>query len=314
MLINGQWEKAWHSKYVQTADGRFDRPPSVIRNWITPDGSPGPTGSGGFRAEAGRYHLYVALLCPWACRTLMARTLLGLENAIGVSIAHPVIGDQGWRFGGYPGATDDRLYGELLLQEIYRRHDPHYTGMVSVPVLWDRETNRMVNNESADIVRMLNDGFADQTRLNLVPPELRPEIDRLNRRYYELLNNGVYRAGFATEQTAYEAAVDGVFIALDEIEQHLDDAPYILGERFCETDLRLFVTLIRFDVAYYGLFKCNLKRIVDYPRLSSYLRRIYNLPGVSATVSIDHIKRGYYSLTRLNPHNIIPKGPLSPFA
>lgn len=310
MLINGKWEKDWRSKRLFNSDGRFVRPPSVIRNWITPHGSPGPTGQGGYKAESGRYHLYVALLCPWACRALMARTLLGLEQAISVSITHPVISEQGWRFGGYPAATADHLYNEDLLQAIYLRHDPQYTGMVSVPVLWDKQTDKMVNNESADILRMLNDGFAVHATCDLAPTAWRAEIDELNRRYYELLNNGVYRAGFATTQQEYEAAVADVFSALDEIEQRLTDRHYLLGDHLCETDVRLFVTLIRFDTAYHGLFKCNLRRIVDYPQINAYLKRIYHLPGIAATVDIAHIKQGYYSLLRLNPNGIIPKGPL----
>jgi putative glutathione S-transferase len=243
----------------------------------------------------------------------MARTLLGLDQAISVSITHPVISEQGWRFGGAPGATDDHLFNETLLQNIYLRHDSNYTGMVSVPVLWDKQTDRMVNNESADILRMLNDGFVGQTTTDLAPAGLRPQIDRLNRHYYELLNNGVYRAGFATSQASYEAAVTDVFTGLEEIEQSLVDSPYILGDQFCETDIRLFVTLIRFDAAYHGLFKCNLKRVADYPQISAYIERIYRLPGVAQTVNIDHIKRGYYSLTHLNPTGIIPKGPLLQF-
>ena len=310
MLINGQWEKDWLKKRVHNEQGRFVRPPSVIRNWITPDGSPGPTGQGGYKAETGRYHLYVALLCPWACRALMARNLLGLENQISASITHPVISEEGWRFGGYPDATEDHLFNEELLQSIYLRHDSNYTGMVSVPVLWDKQSKAIVNNESADILRMLNDGFAATATMDLAPADLREEIDKLNRRYYEMFNNGVYKAGFATSQQEYETAVDDVFLALDEIEQRLADHSYIIGDQICETDIRLFVTLIRFDAAYHGIFKCNLQRIVDSPKINTYLKRIYHLPGVAETVSIDHIKQGYYSLLRLNPNGIVPKGPL----
>ncbi len=311
MLVNGKWSADWQPVQASDAKGGFVRQRSSFRSWVTPDGSPGPTGEGGFGAEAGRYHLYVALICPWASRTLIARRLKGLEDAISVSVVEPQLTEQGWRFGSYPGATADGINGATYLHEIYTKVDPDITGRATVPVLWDKRRQTIVNNESADILRMLNSGFgdlADDTH-DLYPEELRPEIDALSERIYPRLNNGVYRAGFATTQEAYEEAFAEVFAMLDELEGQLEGRAFLFGERLTETDVRLFVTLVRFDAAYHGLFKCNLRRIADYPNLSSHLERVLALPGVAGTVNIDHIKRGYYSIKSLNPNGIVPLGP-----
>ncbi len=305
MLVDGKWQENWQPVQAKDAQGGFVRQQSSFRNWITPDGS------SGFKAESGRYHLYVALICPWASRTLIARKIKGLESAITVSIVEPALTDQGWRFGSYPGSTVDHLHNATYMHEIYTRADPHVSGRATVPVLWDKKTGTIVNNESADILRMMNAGFGSlATGPDLYPEALRPEIDALNDVIYPALNNGVYRAGFATTQTAYEQAFSEIFACLDSLEQRLSDArPYLHGAPFTETDIRTFVTLIRFDAAYHGLFKTNLRRIADYPNLQAYMLRILNLPGIRETVSIDHIKRGYYSIKALNPLGIVPVGP-----
>lgn len=311
MLVNGKWSSDWQPLQATDAKGGFVRQISSFRNWVTPDGRPGPTGGGGFAAAAGRYHLYAALICPWACRTLMARKLKRLDDAIGVTIVEPALSDQGWRFGDYPGAGRDEINGARYMHELYSRADPVYTGRATVPVLWDKETGTIVNNESADILRMLNSGFgtlADDS-IDLYPEDLRGEIDRWNDRIYPSLNNGVYRAGFATTQAAYEEAFRDVFAMLDELERHLAGKTFLAGDRLTEADLRLFVTLVRFDAAYYGLFKCNLRRIADYANLTAYLRRMLAISAVRDTVDIDHIKRGYFSIKALNPSGIVPLGP-----
>jgi putative glutathione S-transferase len=312
MLVDGKWTTDWHPVQATDAKGGFVRQISGFRNWITQDGSAGPTGEAGFKAEAGRYHLYVGLICPWASRTLIGRTLKKLDAAISVSVVEPALSDEGWRFGDYPGSDRDDLNGATYLHEIYSKADPHYTGRATVPVLWDKQRETIVNNESADILRMLNSGFgalADMT-VDLYPEELRAEIDGLNERIYPSLNNGVYRAGFATTQIAYEEAFIEVFAMLDELERRLaGGGPFLLGDQLTEADVRLFVTLVRFDAAYNGLFKCNLRRLVDYPGLSRYLNRMLSVPGIRETVSIDHIKRGYYSIKALNPSGIVPLGP-----
>jgi putative glutathione S-transferase len=310
MLVNGKWTEDWQP--VQSADekGRFVRQTSSFRNWITPDGAPGPMGEGGFKAEVGRYRLYVALICPWACRTLIARRLKGLDALIQVTVVNPVLTAQGWGFGGHPGADDDPLHGATYMHEVYTRADPTFTGRATVPVLWDTVTGTIVNNESADIVRMFNTGFADLVpgTVDLYPADLAEGIDALNDQIYPLLNNGVYKAGFASTQGAYDEAVAGVFTMLDQLETQLT-GQWLFGDRFTETDIRLFVTLIRFDAAYHGLFKTNLRRIADYPRLSAYMARVLTLPGVRGTVDIGHIKAGYYSIKALNPTGIVPVGP-----
>jgi putative glutathione S-transferase len=311
MLVDGKWEGDSQLRRSTDNQGRFVRQNSTFRNWVTPDGAPGPSGVGGFRAEPGRYHLYVALNCPWACRTLVFRKLKKLDDVISVSIAIPTVTEQGYSFGEYPGSIPDPLFNIRYVHELYTRADPHYTGRATVPVLWDKQRGTIVNNESSEIIRMLNSAFNayGDASVDFYPPELRTQIDDLNARIYEGLNNGVYRAGFAATQEAYEEAVTAVFACLDELEQRLEGQSYLLGERITETDWRAFMTLIRFDVAYYGLFKCNLRRIADYPRLSAYLKRLYDVPGVAETVDFHHIKRTYYSIARLNPNGIVPKGP-----
>jgi putative glutathione S-transferase len=315
MLVNGRWSADWHPVQAKDAMGGFVRQVSRFRNWVTPDGSAGPTGTGGFRAEAGRYHLYVALICPWASRALIGRKLKGLEDAVSVSVVEPMLTDQGWRFGDYPGANRDELNGANYLHELYTRADPSYSGRATVPVLWDKDRGTIVSDESADILRMLNAGFGDlaDPSVDLCPTDLAARIDALNESLYHRLNNGVYRAGFATTQTAYEEAVREVFAMLDELEERLADGrAYLFGGRFTETDIRLFVTLMRFDAAYHGLFKCNLRRIADYPALQGYLLRLLAMPGIRDTVNLDHIKRGYYSIRALNPTGIVPLGPEPP--
>jgi putative glutathione S-transferase len=312
MLVNGKWTQDWQPVQATDAKGGFVRQVSSFRNWVTPDGSAGPTGEGGFAAAKGRYHLYVAYICPWASRTLIARRLKGLKDAISISVVEPALTDQGWRFGDYPGSNRDDLNGATYLHELYSRAEPTFTGRATVPVLWDKERKTIVNNESADIVRMLNSGFGalSDESVDLYPEALRGEIDGLNERIYPALNNGVYRAGFATTQVAYEEAYHGVFAMLDELEARLGDGrAFLTGESFTEADIRLFVTLIRFDAAYHGLFKCNLRRLADYPALSAYTKRVLDLPGVRGTVNIDHIKQGYYSIKALNPNRIVPLGP-----
>ena len=311
MLVDGKWSAAWQPVQGTDAKGGFVRQMSSFRHWVTPDGAAGPTGESGFAAEAGRYHLYVALACPWAHRTLMARKIKKLENAISVSVVGPVLTDEGWRFGGFPGATADHLHEATYMHQVYTRADPRYTGRATVPVLWDKKRDTIVNNESADILRILNAGFggiADNV-VDLYPEPLRAEIDALNDRIYPRLNNGVYRAGFATTQAAYEDAFHDVFGMLDELEARLATRTFLVGERPTEADIRLFVTLIRFDAAYHGVFKCNLRRIVDYPALDQYVARVLSIPGVRETVDLDHVKHGYYSIKSLNPNGIVPLGP-----
>jgi glutathionyl-hydroquinone reductase len=317
MLMSGNREADCQPVQARDEKGGFVRQSSSFRKWVTPDGSPGPTREGGFKAEAGRYHLYVALICPWASRTLMARKLKGLESAISVSIVEPALTDQGWRFGDAAGADSDTVSGATYLHEVYTRADPVISGRATVPVLWDKKRGTIVNNESADILRMMNTGFGDlaDPGVDLYPADLREEIDALNARIYPRLNNGVYRAGFATTQAAYEEAFADVFAMLDGLEARLGDGrDFLLGACLTEADIRLFVTLVRFDVAYHGLFKCNLRRVADYPGLSAYQARILAIPGVRDTVSIDHIKRGYYSIRALNPTGIVPLGPELPAA
>ena len=311
MLVDGKWSGDWHPLQAKDAKGGFVRQPSSFRNWVTPDGSPGPTGAGGFAAAAGRYHLYVALFCPWASRTLIGRKLKRLDDVVSVSVVEPIATDQGWRFGDFPGADHDDLNGATYLHQIYTLADPHFTGRATVPVLWDKERRTIVNNESAEILRMLNSGFgslADDT-IDLYPDPLRTEIDALNDQIYPRLNNGVYRAGFATTQAAYAESFHDVFGMLDELEQRLATRRFLVGDRLTEADVRLFVTLVRFDAAYHGLFKCNLRRIVDYKNLNATLDRMLATPGVRETVNLDHIKHGYYSIKALNPTGIVPLGP-----
>ncbi|MCF4097037.1 glutathione S-transferase family protein [Maritalea mediterranea] len=313
MLIKGEWQGDWHPYQQKDKKGGFVRQESSFRHWITADGAPGPTGEGGFKAEADRYHLYVALICPWASRTLMARALQKLEEVISVSVVNPQLSAEGWAFGGFEGADEDVLNGATYMHQIYTKADPHYTGRATVPVLWDKKRQTIVNNESADILRMLNQSFSEivPTQLDLYPDALASEIDVLNDWLYHGLNNGVYRAGFAQSQEAYAEAFDDVFATLEKLEDRLaQQGPYLFGDQLTESDIRLFVTLARFDVAYYGLFKTNLKRVQDYPHLLAFCQKIYGLDGVANTVKLDHIKAGYYSVKALNPHQIIPAGPI----
>ncbi len=317
MLVNGKWTADWNPVQAKDDEGRFVRQVSSFRHWVTADGTAGPTGEGGFPAEPGRYHLYVALICPWASRTLIARKLKRLERVIPVSVVEPFLTDQGWRFGDYPGADRDPELDARHLHEVYTAADAGFTGRATVPVLWDKRRRTIVNNESADIVRMLNSAFDEwgDRSVDLYPVELRPTIDALNGELYDQLNNGVYKAGFASSQAAYDEAVAGVFAMLDRLEQRLGDGrPFLFGMLPTETDIRLFVTTIRFDAAYHGLFKCNLRRLADYPRLSAHLRRMLALEGVAETVSLEHIKAGYYSIKALNPSGIVPAGPLPALA
>jgi len=315
LLVDGVWQDEQHS--TRTPGGRFVRPTTRFRNWVTQDGSPGPTGVGGFAAARGRYHLYVALPCPWAHRTVIMRMLKGLEDVVSMSVLEPLYGPHGWRFGTSPGTSPDSMNGASELAEIYLRADPRYTGRVSVPALWDKERRTIVNNESAEIIRMLNGAFGRFTnvRTDYYPPALREEIDRVNALVYENVNNGVYRAGFATAQEAYEEAFHAVFGALDELERRLSRQRYLVGRDITEADWRLFTTLVRFDAVYYSHFKCNLRRIIDYPNLSNYLRDLYQQGGVAATVNMDHIKRHYYGSQRhVNPTGIVPLGPQLDFS
>lgn len=309
MLVNGVWEENWQPVQSQDEKGRFIRQTSSFRNWITPDGAPGATGEGGFKAEANRYHLYVAFICPWASRTLMARSIKGLKDIISVTVVDPILTEQGWQFN---SSDVDEFNNATYLHEIYSKVAPSFTGRATVPVLWDKKTQTIVNNESADIVCMLNSAFVNMVDQgpDLAPQELAEEIDELNAYIYRDLNNGVYQAGFATTQEAYEEAYEKVFAALDMLESRLADGrAYLLGQWFTESDIRLFVTLIRFDVAYHGLFKCNRNRIMDMPNLYAYMQRILNIEGIAETVNLQHIKAGYYSIKALNPNGIIPVGP-----
>jgi putative glutathione S-transferase len=309
MLVNGVWQEGGPAT---SADGRFQREPTRFHNWITPDGAPGPEGEGGFLAAPGRYHLYVSLACPWAHRTIIFRKLKQLEDIISLSVVDPINREGGWRFSEAPGAIPDFVNGKQWLREVYLLTDPHITSRVTVPVLWDKERKTIVNNESSEIIRMLNSAFDRFTRAkeDYYPPALRPEIDRINAFVYKNVNNGVYRAGFATTQAAYEEAFRHLFLALDDIERHLAAHRYLAGDRITEADWRLFTTLVRFDAVYYGHFKCNLRRITDYANLSNYLRELYQWPGVKDTVSFDHIKTHYYASHRsINPTGIVPVGP-----
>jgi glutathionyl-hydroquinone reductase len=306
-------EGVWSGRHQPSSNnGRFLRTETQFRNWVTADGSAGPTGEAGFAAEPGRYHLYVSLACPWAHRTLIMRRLKGLEQAIGVSVVHWHLGDQGWTFEQGPGATGDRLHGLDYLHQLYTRAKPDYTGRVSVPVLWDQERQTIVNNESAEIIRMLNsafDGFGARGP-DTYPEALRGAIDEVNDRVYEHVNNGVYKAGFARSQEAYEEAVTALFVTLDDLEQRLSRQRYLASERITEADWRLFTTLARFDPVYVGHFKCNLRRLVDYPNLWPYARELYQQPGVAGTVDFFHIKQHYYgSHQSVNPTRIVPLGP-----
>ena len=309
LLVDGVWHDAWYD--TEKSDGRFERFESTFRNWITADGRPGPTGRGGFKAERGRYHLYVANSCPWAHRTLIWRKLKGLEDAVSISIADSRKHRQGWHFREGDGLIPDMVNGATHLHEIYTKAEPNYSGRVTVPTLWDRETGTVVNNESSEIVRMFDSAFdrAGATGPDLYPEALRTEIDALNERIYRTVNNGVYRAGFATSQQAYDDAVVPLFETLDWLDDRLGERRYLLGDALTEADWRLFPTLIRFDLAYHGNFKCNLRRVQDYPNLWGYTRELYQMPGIADTIDLDQMKAGYYTIEAVNPTRIVPAGP-----
>ncbi|WP_432472578.1 glutathione S-transferase family protein [Amphritea sp. HPY] len=318
LLINGQWHDQWYD--TKNDNGEFVREHAGFRNWITPDGEAGPSGEAGFKAEAGRYHLYVSLACPWAHRTLIFRKLLGLEALISVSVVSSLMLDQGWSFDQKNGPEDDQqtgssgdhLYGSEFMHQIYTRAQPDYSGRVTVPVLWDKQQQTIVSNESSEIIRMFNSAFNGLTgnQADYYPLELQEQIDELNSWIYDTINNGVYRAGFATTQEAYEHNVKDLFASLNRLEGILSENRYLTGRQPTEADWRLFTTLIRFDAVYHGHFKCNLKQLREYPNISGYIRELYQIPGVAETVDMQHIKSHYYeSHSMINPTGIVPLGP-----
>lgn len=314
LLINGVWHDQWYD--TKATGGKFVRQDAVFRNWVTADGSPGPTGTGGFKAEAGRYHLYVSLACPWASRTLIYRKLKGLEDMISLSVTHWYMGEDGWSFEAGDGVVADHVNGAAFMREIYTLAKADYTGRVTVPVLWDKERRTIVSNESADIIRMFNSAFdgIGAAGGDHYPAALQAEVDAINARVYPGLNNGVYRAGFATSQQAYDAALADVFSTLDWLEDRLGQRRFLLGDEPLECDWRLFTTLVRFDPVYVGHFKCNIRRLVDYPNLWGYTRDLYQWPGIEETVDFRHIKGHYYtSHPTINPTRIIPRGPVLDF-
>jgi putative glutathione S-transferase len=313
LLVDGVWQEDGS----RTKDGHFIRPNAQFRNWVTPDGSAGPSGSGGFKAEAGRYHLYVSLACPWAHRTIIFRKLKALENVIGMSVVSPDMGRDGWTFDTEAGSTGDAVNGKGKLSDIYVLAETRYTGRVSVPVLWDKERKTIVNNESSEIIRMLNSAFDAYTnvRTDYYPQALRGEIDQLNDLIYPNVNNGVYRTGFASTQAAYEQAFRNLFDTLEQMEEILSKQRYLAGGAVIEADWRFFCTLIRFDAVYYSHFKCNWRHIYEYPNLSNYVRDLYQHPGVAETVDLGQIKRHYYwSQRHVNPTGIVPVGPQLDFS
>jgi putative glutathione S-transferase len=315
-LVDGQWLPDSPDGNAAATGGRFERKPSTFRHWVTPDGAPGPSGEGGFAAAPGRYHLYVSLACPWAHRTLIMRALKGLESLISLSVVHWRMAEEGWQFEPGPGVIADTEVGARCMYEVYQAADPHCTTRVTVPVLWDRARRTIVSNESSEIIRMMGSAFdgLGATPGDYYPLALRAEIDAVNARIYDTLNNGVYKSGFAATQAAYEAAVVPLFDTLDWLEARLSVSPWLVGGQLTEADIRLFPTLVRFDAVYHGHFKCNLRRIVDYPALWAYTRRLYQTPGVRGTVNLEHCKRHYYeSHRKLNPSGIVPLGPVIDF-
>lgn len=311
LLIDGKWHDQWYD--TSSTGGRFVRSDAQFRNWITPDGRPGPSGTGGFRAEAGRYHLYVSLACPWAHRVLIMRALKGLEDMISVSVVNPYMGEHGWTFDPGPGVIADPVAQAKYLYQVYLRAQHDYSGRVTVPVLWDLQRNTIVNNESSEIIRMFNSAFDGicAREGDYTPAELLPQIDAINADVYDAVNNGVYKVGFATTQEVYEQEVEKLFAFLDTLDARLGKQRYLVGERITEADWRLFTTLIRFDAVYHGHFKCNIKRLSDYKNLWSYTRELYQWPGVADTVNFDHIKQHYYrSHGTINPNGIVPLGPV----
>ena len=310
LLIDGEWHDQWYD--TAKHGGRFKRESSQFRNWITPDGSPGPAGEGGFKAEPGRYHLYVAMACPWAHRTLIFRRLKGLEEMIGVSVVNPYMGENGWTFEPGRSVIPDPIHGADYLYQVYQAADPGYTGRVVTPTVWDREQRTIVSNESAEIIRMFNSAFdgVGAAEGDYYPEELRDAIDGINERVYGNVNNGVYKAGFATSQQAYEEAVAPLFDTLGELETLLGEQRYLVGDRLTEADWRLFTTLVRFDAVYHGHFKCNLRRLVDYHNLLNYTRELYQVSGIAETVDLESCKLHYYqSHKTVNPTGIVPVGP-----
>ena len=310
LLVDGKWHDQWYD--TEGNGGRFIRQESQFRNWITPDGSAGPSGEAGFKAEPGRYHLYVALACPWANRALIMRNLKGLEEMISVSIVNPLMAENGWTFDSEEGVIPDPVIDANYLYEVYTHVESGYSGRVTVPVLYDLKQNKIVNNESSEIMRILNSAFDDvgAKEGDYYPEALRPEIDEINEKVYHAVNNGVYKAGFASKQEVYQEEVLNLFAALDELEERLEENRYLVGEQITEADWRLFTTLIRFDSVYHGHFKCNIKRITEYKNLWRYTRELYNWPGIAETVNFKHIKDHYYrSHKNINPTGIVPAGP-----
>lgn len=310
LLVDGKWVDQWYD--TKSTGGNFVRTVTQFRNWITPDGQAGPTGTSGFKAESGRYHLYISLACPWASRTLIMRALKGLEEHISLSIVHPLMLENGWTFQDGPGVIADPVFNSDYLYQVYLQADPNYTGRVTVPVLWDKKTNTIVNNESAEIMRMFNSAFNELTGNydDYFPENLQDQINDMNDFVYPNINNGVYKAGFSTNQAVYEKEVTALFDALDKLENLLEKQDYLVGNQLTEADIRLFTTLVRFDSVYFGHFKCNIRQLVDYPKLWNYTKRIYHLPGIAETVDFDHIKQHYYgSHKTINPTGIVPVGP-----
>lgn len=315
LLIDGKWHDKWYD--TEANDGRFIRTESQYRNWITPDGSAGPSGEGGFKAEPNRYHLYIANACPWANRTMIMRKLKGLEDMISVSVVNPLMAENGWTFEEAEGVVPDPVINATYLYEIYTHVEPEYSGRVTVPVLYDLKQDKIVNNESSEIMRMLNTAFDEVGALegDYYPEELRDKIDAVNDRVYDAVNNGVYKAGFATKQEVYEEEVKELFEALDDLEVMLGETAYLTGNKITEADWRLFTTLIRFDSVYHGHFKCNIKRITEYENLWRYTRELYNWPGIAETIDFKHIKEHYYrSHKNINPTGIVPEGPVLDFS
>ena len=314
LLQDGRWVDSWYD--TKSTQGRFIRSAAQFRNWITPDGSPGPSGIGGFKAEEGRYHLYVSLACPWAHRTLIFRSLKGLEKMISHSVVHWYMAENGWTFQTTDGVLPDTINNADFLHQVYTSAKPDYSGRVTVPVLWDKENDTIVSNESSEIIRMLNNAFngIGANLEDFYPRELQQEIDEINTRIYETLNNGVYKSGFATTQQAYEEAIGPLFATLDWLEEKLSNHRFLMGDQITEADWRLFTTLVRFDPVYVGHFKCNLRRIADFTNLSGYVRDLYQQPGIAATVNMEHIKNHYYaSHETINPSRVVPLGPHTDF-
>ena len=310
LLVDGVWHDKWYD--TDSNEGKFQREVAQLRNWVTADGSAGETGSAGFKAESGRYHLYVSLACPWAHRTLIFRKLKQLEEHISVSVVSPDMLEHGWTFDENNHSTGDNLFGFDFMHQVYTKNSPTYSGRVTVPVLWDKEQNKIVSNESSEIIRMFNSAFNELTgnTLDFYPDELRDKIDAVNAFVYDNINNGVYKTGFATSQDAYKQAYEALFVALDEVESMLSNSRYLVGDTITEADWRLFTTLIRFDAVYFGHFKCNKKQLEQYANIAGYIRDLYQQPGVAETVDFYHIKRHYYfSHTMINPTQVVPTGP-----